>query len=298
MRGNYEGLRSTEAFSQSPLTPTHSGAVANSSRFSRRERGKRGASRAFTLVELLIVIGIIVLLAGLLLPAISRAREAGKGVKCLSNLRQLGQAAMIYAQINHGSFPISTYGFASGVTWDFDVRTTPPRGGTLWGGAVAPAVEQCPSYEPKSRFDRDQYLGYNYNTSYVGGGVGESTPLGHPHETPMKVSAVRRASQVALFGDGEYSGGANKFMRAPLMVSGSDIGDGVSLATRVAGTQGYRHQHRTNVVYCDGHGEAVAEIHTRTGTVTAKGVISYSTTEAAKGTGFLSADNSAYDATR
>jgi prepilin-type processing-associated H-X9-DG protein len=247
---------------------------------------------------LLIVIGIIALLAGLILPAISRARESGRAVKCLSNLRQLAQAAMSYAQANDGSFPISSYGFASGVTWDFDVRSTPPRGGTLWGGALAPAVEQCPSYDPRSRFDRDQYLGYNYNTSYVGGGVGESTPLGRPHESPMRISAVHRAPQVALFGDGEYYGGANKFMRAPLTVINSDIGDGVDPGTRAAGTQGYRHLHRTNVVYCDGHGEAVAERYTATGTVTAKGVISYSSTLAGNGTGFLSADNSAYDGSR
>jgi len=128
---------------------------------------------AFTLVELLIVIGIIAVLASLLLPAVSRAREAARSVKCLSNLRQLGQAAMLYTQTNRGYFPISTYGFTSGITWDFDIRTPPPRAGTLWGGAVAPPVEQCPSYQWKSRFDRDQYLGYNYNTSYIGGGICE-----------------------------------------------------------------------------------------------------------------------------
>jgi len=57
---------------------------------------------AFTLVELLVVIGIIALLISILLPALNRARDAAKTAACLSNERQLGQALMLYMQENQG----------------------------------------------------------------------------------------------------------------------------------------------------------------------------------------------------
>ena len=68
-------------------------------------RRERRGSRAFTLVELLVVIGIIALLISILLPTLNRARKAAEQVQCLSNLRQLSQAVLMFTAENKGWMP-------------------------------------------------------------------------------------------------------------------------------------------------------------------------------------------------
>src|SRR5271168_264753 len=65
-------------------------------------RRPRFTTRAFTLVELLVVIGIIAVLISLLLPALNKARAQANTLKCLSNLRQLGMGLVDYTTANNG----------------------------------------------------------------------------------------------------------------------------------------------------------------------------------------------------
>src|SRR5688572_23736508 len=68
---------------------------------------------AFTLVELLVVIGIIALLISILLPSLNRAREAAKRTQCLSNLRSIGQMLNMYANQFNGFIPVGYRGAGS-----------------------------------------------------------------------------------------------------------------------------------------------------------------------------------------
>jgi prepilin-type N-terminal cleavage/methylation domain-containing protein len=112
---------------------------------------------AFTLVELLVVIGIIAVLIAILLPTLNRAREASKRTACLSNIRQLGLMFQIYANINHDCAPIGYVGgqkqFAYVMNWNVASGGTPRvvQMGMLGlaGLAKTPQAFYCPSLEDR-----------------------------------------------------------------------------------------------------------------------------------------------------
>jgi prepilin-type N-terminal cleavage/methylation domain-containing protein/prepilin-type processing-associated H-X9-DG protein len=270
--------------------------------------------KGFTLIELLVTISVIALLMSILVPALAKARQRAEGVVCLSNLRQMAIAAVTYAQTHDGFYPIAHYRRKDGPVkyeccWDFTTVTNSTTGGQeivpglLWQGGMTKKIQQCPSFGGQSNTAGDPFTGYNYNTSYIGHGGGErvgatydgqitavnGAPAWYKIVMPVKIHRVRQPAQCALFGDGQYSGGANKFMRAPWAWDGD-----IDNSLKSAGTQGYRHGGRTNVAWCDGHVSSQELLYTET-VAEAKSEIEDYNKKAGVKIGFLSPDNSVYD---
>lgn len=182
-------------------------------------------SHAFTLVELLVVIGIISLLVALLLPALGKAREAANRIACASNMRQVGQAFFMYTAQNRQTLPAALYLDPSGlearnVSWD--VALQPFLGYRAVTGKPADVKAlRCPndiiqkvSWFPQG--ERKSYSmlrvqGYIPNTAdWDQLGLGQTIPLTIAGQTNfvgdedwrwIRMSSVRRVGETILLAE-------------------------------------------------------------------------------------------------
>ena len=183
----------------------------------------RRAVLAFTLVELLVVIGIIALLISILLPALSSARQSAAALASLSNLRQLGNGLVMYVNENKGFYPVHAFPSLS------------DRARTRWVDATYTYMKNTEVYispnisqEERPRFDKPFnhtttntsptpsayiagvtkfYGGYGYNWQYLGNG---RTNTANPIAFFAKAGAnIRSSSQTIAVADtnGSKDGG-------------------------------------------------------------------------------------------
>jgi prepilin-type processing-associated H-X9-DG protein/prepilin-type N-terminal cleavage/methylation domain-containing protein len=233
---------------------------------------------AFTLVELLVVIGIIALLISVLLPALSKARQAGQAVKCLSNLRQINIAMTLFAQANRGALPQVGTGSVTG-TEPFDIDGVTTQVNVLWFGGFyngnadtgtfyAPAamlapywgtadVGGCPASDDVRDLSRKGYgpVDYAYNSIFARHKEWSAAPIGPPNRNGLgvKLSAIRRSSEKAVVWD-SMRVNAGVMQRTPF---GYPSTGNVFTGGAEPNFQG-RHNGLGNVGWADGHASAVA----------------------------------------
>jgi prepilin-type N-terminal cleavage/methylation domain-containing protein/prepilin-type processing-associated H-X9-DG protein len=217
--------------------------------------------RAFTLIELLTVIAIIGILAAILIPVVGKVRDSARGAKCVSHLREIGTACLIYTEENK-AYPFYT-GSPGNNPWTFYLEpylNSKRPGSTAYSNS---AVVSCPSASllpanPASGFSRS----YSGNPFIIVERV-------NPND-PVKVSRVTRMSETVLFADSilfntssgsarnalteidVFKAGIPSVENADQPIDISPDADSVVGGTTVTGGHlRFRHGSKANVVFAD-----------------------------------------------
>lgn len=212
----------------------------------------------FTLVELLVVISIVGLLAGLAVPAINSGLKKAKSGACLSNLRQIGIATLAYAAENSFYFPEAgsgnSPGWATNLAAFMSIDTKSKK-----------SVFVCPGSEKAVQDAGTGEVAVTYGMH--GGLMPKSGPATN------RLSSVPRASEVILAADmcqnpGNKGWSPYSIENPPIFVSQSGGRGGSTqmdspISTATDSDTGnnswmrYRHSGKVNVVMCDGHAESI-----------------------------------------
>lgn len=207
--------------------------------------------KCFTLIELLVVVAIVAILAGLLLPALNKARERAKAIACVANFSSLGKAMLLYTADNqdyitpHRNDP----GYTSGVTrmWYFSSTVTglisnylqTSQGGVIVGcdisgGKIWKGKFQCPSYVPPADWQT-----WSTPRAFSIGLNSHLTELFSSGTLP-KIGRLKKTSRGAHALEAWKDPYVNRYH--PL--------------TDTSSRMELRHSGMTNVVYVDGHVDA------------------------------------------
>jgi prepilin-type processing-associated H-X9-DG protein/prepilin-type N-terminal cleavage/methylation domain-containing protein len=196
---------------------------------------------AFTLIELLVVIAIIAILAAMLLPSLSRAKEKGRQTACLSNLRQIGMAMRMYAEDNGGWLPTTTHGGTTNASWIYQLS------GHL---ANVDRIRICPSDGKRDARLAAHAASYTLN-EYTS--VDQTDPFGLLLETYRNLDRLRNPTATLIVFEISDTAGVSVMndhthSRQWLL--------GWSAVT--ADIQPTRHGASANYLYADGHVESLA----------------------------------------
>src|SRR5213592_4579935 len=229
---------------------------------------RRAAMRrktAFTLVELLVVVGIVGVLIALLLPSINKARRHAAQVTCLSNLRQLGIALIAYANESKGCFPAAASALREqDEDWVHWQPTRDVKNSALWshlGGNVD--VLKCPLGVPERPAGTAPPYPFSYSVNTKFTGLVTTASSRSWNRPPCRLGDVRQPSRKMLaveedsstISDGAWYADVSKWWFGDNMVyiSVRHDRDGREYSRRVEDFGADRG--RGNVVFADGHGE-------------------------------------------
>jgi len=237
----------------------------------------RRMRNGFTLVELLVVIGIIAVLISILLPVLNRARESAKQIKCLSNLRQLGLAMVMYNSENRGRFPApgTVRQPDDWIFWERDRKLNQSAIARYLtsGGRLVADYFRCPSDTEWSQHRNPDYT-YTYSVNwmvceerdysnrkgrYVWSGF-DAYPGSDPRRMPnLTTGQIRHPEHVILFLC-ESSQTLDDATWAPQHY----VIDGRNLLSnrhdKRSESSKDPHAGRGNVGFCDGHAEFIERI--------------------------------------
>jgi prepilin-type N-terminal cleavage/methylation domain-containing protein len=168
--------------------------------------------RAFTLIEVLVVCAIVAMLLAVLMPALRQAREAGRGMVCLSNVRQLHLGATVYAVDHRDALPPGASDFIENLSRWHGTRAAlqapfEPSGGPLDGYVerdASYALRACPSFARTlselravgAGFERAAG-GYGYNNAFAGVMLKRVGPRASP--STFSVVSDRRGASLSFF---------------------------------------------------------------------------------------------------